>query len=163
MKFIKKIITFFKVFFQKRKLRKQNKQYKIQPMGASFINPNATIINVGSETSVLDVDLIDDSISEKGKKKVRQYTKSRMDIILFVSLLDIQLCFLLAFLDKAQIAETLAIALVTEVVALFAGYFPKSFFETYFQKKNELEMEKIKHTYEVNKPTLESDDEQAVG
>lgn len=160
MKFIKKIITFIKLFFQKRKMRKRNKK---QPMGASFVNPNATVINIGGETSVLDVDLIDDSISEKGKKKVRQYTKSRMDIILFVSLLDIQLCFLLAFLDKAQIAETLAIALVTEVVALFAGYFPKSFFETYFQKKNELEMERIKRTYEVNKPTLESDDEQAVG
>ena len=161
MKFIKKIITFIKLFFQKRKLRKQS---KLQPMGASFVNPNATVINVGGETSVLDVDLVDDNASEKDKKKVRQYTKVRVDIILFTSLIDIQFCFLLAFLDKVQIAETLAIALVTEVVAVMACYMLKAFFETNSEKKNEIEMERIKRTYEVNKPTLESNnDEQAVG
>ena len=161
MKLIKKIITFIKLFFQKRKLRKQNKK---QPMGASFVNPNATVINVGGETNVLDVDLVDDNASEKNKKKLRQYTKVRVDIILFTSLIDIQFCFLLAFLDKVQIAETLAIALVTEVVAVMACYMLKAFFETNSEKKNEIEMERIKRTYEVNKPTLESNnDAQAVG
>lgn len=161
MKFIKKIITFIKAFFQKRKLRKQNKS---QPMGASFINPNATVINVGGETSVLDVDLIDDNASEKNKKKLRQYTKVRVDVILFTSLIDIQFCFLLAFLDKIQIAETLAIALVTEVVAVMACYMLKAFFETNSEKKNELEMERMKRTYEVNKPVVNStNDDEAVG
>lgn len=161
MKFIKKIITFIKLFFQKRKLRKQNKK---QPMGASFVNPNATVINVGGETSVLDVDLVDDNASEKDKKKVRQYTKKWVDIILTVSLIDVQFCFVLAFLGKDQIAETLGIAIITEIVAIGLGYMLKAFFETSAQKKNEIEMERIKRTYEVNKPTLESNnDEQAVG
>lgn len=160
MKFIKKIITFIKLFFQKRKLRKRNKK---QPMGASFINPNATVINVGGETSVLDVDLIDDNANEKDKKKVRQYTKKWVDIILTVSLIDVQFCFILAFLGKDQIAETLGIAIITEIVAIGLGYMLKAFFETNAQKKNEIEMERIKRIYEVNKPTLESDDEQSVG
>ena len=160
MKFIKKIITFIKLFFQKRKLRKRNKK---QSMGASFINPNATVINVGGETSVLDVDLVDDNANEKDKKKVRQYTKKWVDIILTVSLIDVQFCFILAFLGKDQIAETLGIAIITEIVAIGLGYMLKAFFETNAQKKNEIEMERIKRTYEVNKPTLESDDEQAVG
>lgn len=160
MKFIKKIIAFIKLFFQKRKLRKQSKK---QPMGASFINPNATVINVGGETSVLDVDLVDDNASEKDKKKVRQYTKKWVDIILTVSLIDVQFCFILAFLGKDQIAETLGITIITEIVAIGLGYMLKAFFETNAQKKNELEMERIKRTYEVNKTTLESDDEQAVG
>ena len=161
MKFIKKIITFIKLFFQKRKLRKQS---KLQPMGASFVNPNATVINVGGETNVLDVDLVDDNASEKDKKKVRQYTKVRVDIILFVSLFDVQLCFVLAFLDKVQIAETLGVAIITEIVAVALGYMLKAFFETNAEKKNELELERIKRTYEVTKPTLELDnDEQAVG
>ena len=160
MKFIKKFITFIKVFFQKRKLRKQNKS---QPMGASFINPNATVINVGGETSVLDVDLVDDNASEKDKKKVRQYTKKWVDIILTVSLIDVQFCFVLAFLGKEQIAETLGIAIITEIVAIGLGYMLKAFFETNSQKKNELEMERIKRTYEVNKPTSEINDDEAVG
>ena len=160
MKFIKKIITFIKLFFQRRKLRKQNKK---TTYGASFINPNATVINVGDKTSVLDVDLVDDNASEKDKKKVRQYTKKWVDIILTVSLIDVQLCFVLAFLGKDQIAETLGIAIITEIVAIGLGYMLKAFFETNAQKKNEIEMERIKRTYEVNKPTLESDDEQAVG
>lgn len=160
MKFIKKIITFIKLFFQKRKLRKQNKK---QPMGASFINPNATVINVGGETSVLDVDLVDDNASEKDKKKVRQYTKKWVDIILTVSLIDVQFCFVLAFLGKDQIAETLGIAIITEIVAIGLGYMLKAFFETNSQKKNELEMERIKRTYEVNKPASEINDDEAVG
>lgn len=160
MKFIKKIITFIKLFFQKRKLRKQNKK---QPMGASFINPNATVINVGGETNVLDVDLVDDNASEKDKKKVRQYTKKWVDIILTVSLIDVQFCFVLAFLGKDQIAETLGIAIITEIVAIGLGYMLKAFFETNSQKKNELEMERIKRTYEVNKPASEINDDEAVG
>ena len=160
MNFIKKIITFIKLFFQKRKLRKQNKK---QLMGASFINPNATVINVGGETSVLDVDLVDDNASEKDKKKVRQYTKKWVDIILTVSLIDVQFCFVLAFLGKDQIAETLGIAIITEIVAIGLGYMLKAFFETNSQKKNELEMERIKRTYEVNKPASEINDDEAVG
>lgn len=160
MKFIKKIITFIKLFFQRRKLRKQNKK---TTYGASFINPNATVINVGDKTSVLDVDLVDDNASKKDKKKVRQYTKKWVDIILTVSLIDVQFCFVLAFLGKDQIAETLGIAIITEIVAIGLGYMLKAFFETNSQKKNELEMERIKRTYEVNKPASEINDDEAVG
>ena len=149
LKFFKKIINFIKLFIHKikqRKIKKLNtkiqKLNKNQPMGLSYIDAR-------QETNVLDVDLIDDNASEKDKKKVRQYTKKWVDIILTVSLIDVQMCFVLAFLGKDQIAETLGIAIITEIVAIGLGYMLKAFFETNSQKKNELEMERIKHTYEV--------------
>ena len=83
------------------------------------------------------------------KIRKRQYTKKWVDIILTVSLIDVQMCFVLAFLGKDQIAETLGIAIITEIVAIGLGYMLKAFFETNSQKKNELEMERIKRTYEV--------------
>lgn len=124
-----------------------------------FIRPDATIINIDDKTDVLDVDLVDDNISEKDRKKVKQYTKKWVDIILTVSLIDVQFCFVLAFLGKDQIAETLGIAIITEIVAIGLGYMLKAFFETNAQKKNEIEMERIKRTYEVTKPIVESDEE----
>lgn len=151
MKLIKKIINFFKIFRIKRKQRKLNKNNS-QPMGLSYIDAR-------QETNVLDVDLVDNNASEKDKKKVRQYTKKWVDIILTVSLLDVQFCFVLAFLGKDQIAETLGIAIITEIVAIGLGYMLKAYFETNSQKRNEIEMERIKRTYDVNKMNILSDDE----
>lgn len=145
MNLIKKIIRFFKIFIEKRKARKQ--------VAGSFY------IDSRKKTDVLDVDLLDDNASEKDKKKVRQYTKKWVDIILTVSLIDVQLCFVLAFLGKDQIAETLGIAIITEIVAIGLGYMLKAYFETNSQKKTELEMERIKRTYEVN----QSNDNESVG
>ena len=69
MKFLKRIITFIKIFYQKRKNRKQLKNQKSQPIGMNYVD-------LRRETNVLDVDLIDKNISEKAKKKVRQFTKT---------------------------------------------------------------------------------------
>lgn len=41
-----------------------------------------------------------------------------------------QFPFILAFLGKENIAETLAIAIVTEIIGVFLVYCAKSFFET---------------------------------
>lgn len=155
MKLIRKIISCIKSFIQKRKQRKLNK-IKEQPMGLSYVD-------LRQETNVLDVDLVDDNASEKSKKKIRQYTKVWVNIILTVSLIDIQLCFVLAFLDKTQIAETLGVAILTEVVAIALGYMIKAFFETSSQKKNELEMERIKREYIITQPTTTSSEEETDG
>ena len=62
------------------------------------------------------------------------YSKRIATIVLIVALIDIQLTYVLAFLGK-EIAETLAITLVTEVVAVFGIYCVKA----YLGKRNEEE------------------------
>lgn len=84
----------------------------------------------------------DDCPAEK-----RTFTKKWVDIILTVSIIDIQLVFVLAFLGKCQIAETLGVAIVSEVIGVMLGYLCKSYFESYSIAKNDLEQERIKNEY----------------
>lgn len=135
---------------------------KLQPMGSTII-PNATIIKTDDETNPLDVDLVDDNISNKDKKELRTFTKKWVDRILTISLFDIQLCFVLAFMGKENIAESLGIAMATEIVGTIAGYYAKSFFETYSEKKNDIEMEKIHKDYETITPNVDDDNTNAFG
>lgn len=73
------------------------------------------------------------------KKKLRTFTKKWVNILMFMAVVDIQLSFVLAFLGKEQIAETLSVAIVTEIIGVMIGYFAKAFLETYAEKKNELQ------------------------
>lgn len=72
------------------------------------------------------------------------FTKKMMRIIIFVALLDMQLPFVLAFLGKEQIAETLGITVVTEIIGVFLVYCAKSFFETKEAEKVRLAEEQLK-------------------
>ena len=60
-----------------------------------------------------------------------------------VSLIDLQLPFVLAFLGRIEIAETLAVAIVTEIIGAIVTYSVKSFFETREEEKINLEKQKI--------------------
>lgn len=162
MKFIKKIITFIKLFFQKRKLRKQNKS---QPMGASFINPNATVINVGGETSVLDVNLVDDNASEKDKKKVRQYTKSLVTALTVMACIWISSSYILATIalvmyGNAEPLSSLSEKVCEVIIGVVIAYAFKSYLESYSSAKHDLDIMKLETTMES---TSENNDEQAVG
>lgn len=70
------------------------------------------------------------------KKRITKqtYSKRATTIILAVALCDIQLTYVLAFMGL-EIAETLAVALVTEVIGVFATYSIKA----YLGKKQEEE------------------------
>ena len=72
---------------------------------------------------------------ERLKKKKQTFTKKAVKVILFFSILDLQLSYVLAFLGREQIAETLSITVVTEIVAVMLGYFLKSFKETKEEEK----------------------------
>ena len=77
---------------------------------------------------------------KKRKKKARRgnfstFTKKWVGRLMYVAMLDIQLSYLLAFLGKEQIAETLSITVVTEIIGVMAVYFVKSFLETKEQEK----------------------------
>lgn len=66
------------------------------------------------------------------------YTKKMMTRIVTVALIDMQLPFILAFLGKDQIAETMGGLIVTEIVGVFLVYCLKSFFETKEAEKNRI-------------------------
>ncbi|MBQ0114007.1 MAG: hypothetical protein KBT03_12830 [Bacteroidales bacterium] len=77
------------------------------------------------------------------KKKRFQFSKILVLIILIISLIDMQIPFILAFLGRSEIAETLAITIVTEIIGVFAVYSIKAFLETKEEEKNKMEAQKI--------------------
>ena len=77
---------------------------------------------------------------KKRKAKTKTtFSKTWINRIMWVCLLDMQLPFVLALLDKTEIAETLAVAIVTEVIGVFCGYMAKSYFETKAEKRQAFE------------------------
>lgn len=78
---------------------------------------------------------------QRGSRKT--YTKKMMSRIITVALIDMQFPFVLAFLGKTNIAETLGGVIVTEIIGVFLVYCAKSFFETRESEKIRMEeMEK---------------------
>lgn len=73
-------------------------------------------------------------------KKSRQstYTKKMLNRIITVALLDMQFPFLLAFLGRQEIAETMGGLIITEIIGVFLVYCAKSFFETKESEKTRL-------------------------
>ena len=72
------------------------------------------------------------------KKNKKEYSKKMATLILVVALFDIQLTYVLAFLGH-DIAETLSITLVTEVVAVFGIYCLKAYLGKKAEEKTRLE------------------------
>lgn len=72
---------------------------------------------------------------KKYKKWLTTFTKKAVFLILFVSLLDLQLSYILAFMGKEQIAETLSSTIAEVIVGVMLGYFLKALFETFFEKR----------------------------
>lgn len=63
------------------------------------------------------------------------FTKRAVTIILAVSLIDLQLSYILAFMGREQIAESLSTTIVELVIGVMLGYFMKALFETFFEKR----------------------------
>lgn len=71
------------------------------------------------------------------KKWLQTFTKKAVTIILTVSLVDLQLSYVLAFMGKEQIAESLSSEIATVIIGVMVGYFMKALFETFFEKREE--------------------------
>lgn len=83
--------------------------------------------------------------NKKMKKKIiATFTKKIVAVILAIALIDMQFPFILAFMDKPQIAEELGKVIAVEIVGVVLVYCLKSFFETREEEKNRIEEEKIK-------------------
>lgn len=68
---------------------------------------------------------------------LKTYTKKAVTVILAVSLIDLQLTYVLAFMGQYQIAESLSSTIASTIVGVMLGYFLKALFETFFEKREE--------------------------
>lgn len=75
------------------------------------------------------------TMGKKYKKWLTTFTKKAVAIILVVSLIDLQLSYVLAFMGKEQIAETLSGTIAETIIGVMIGYFLKALFETFFEKR----------------------------
>ena len=75
----------------------------------------------------------------KRSENRRTYSKKMVKAIMLVALVDLQLSYLLAFLGREQIAETLSGDICKVIVGVGLGYFLKAFFETREEEKNKQE------------------------
>lgn len=66
------------------------------------------------------------------------FTKRKVNLILNFCILGITMSYVLAFLDKVQIAESLSSTMATVIIGTMAPYMCKAFFETREQKSNAL-------------------------
>lgn len=71
----------------------------------------------------------------RNKKWLETFTKKAVAAIVVVSLLDMQLSYILAFMGKEQIAESLSSDIATTIIGVMLGYFLKALFETFFEKR----------------------------
>ena len=76
-----------------------------------------------------------DGKREKKRCWLQTFTKKAVAIILAVSLIDLQLSYILAFMGKDQIAESLSSTIADTVIGVMLGYFLKALFETFFEER----------------------------
>lgn len=72
------------------------------------------------------------------KLKFETYTKRLVGIVVFISLVDLQLSYVLAFLDKAQIAESLSNQICVTLLGTIMVYIIRAYFDTKAEKKDEM-------------------------
>lgn len=95
----------------------------------------------------------------KGKREkshrgwLTTFTKRAVAAILVISLIDLQLSYVLAFLGKEQIAESLSSTIATTVIGVMIGYFCKALFETFFEEREK----RLRKTYEEENLTDEEE------
>ena len=63
------------------------------------------------------------------------FTKKAVAVILIISLIDLQLSYILAFMGKEQIAESLSSTIADTIIGVMLGYFLKALFETFFEER----------------------------
>lgn len=107
----------------------------------------------------MDADM-DNKKKTKKPKLFETFTKSWVTVLMIVAIIDLQLTYVLAFLGKDQIAETLSIAIVTEIIGIMVGYIVRAYFDTATESKHQLEREKLGLD---NSLTTDLEDESDIG
>jgi hypothetical protein len=71
------------------------------------------------------------------KKTFKTFTKVAVKALLIIGVIDANIPFVLALMDKDPCRE-IGLAFITEIVAVILGYMCKSYFETKQEKRQEL-------------------------
>lgn len=78
-----------------------------------------------------------DEQQKRYNSQLTTFTKKAVSAILFIALIDLQLSYILAFIGREQIAETLSSTIADTIIGVMLGYFLKALFETFFEKREE--------------------------
>jgi len=65
------------------------------------------------------------------------YTKSLVSCITLICLIDLQITYILAFLGKIQIAETLSVNICNTIIVVAFTYMLRAFFDTFSEQREE--------------------------
>ena len=98
--------------------------------------------------------------NDKEKKPLhpfKTFTKMWVAILLTIALIDLQLSYVLAFMGYDQIADTLSIAIVTEIIGVSVAYFIRAYFDSKTEAKQSLEERKFE--YDVNNETASTEED----
>lgn len=79
--------------------------------------------------------------------KFETYTKRLVGVVVFICLMDLQLSYVLAFLGRDQIAESLSIQICITILGTTLIYMIRAYFDTKAEKHDEM----IKSGYIVDK------------
>lgn len=144
------MIGFIKKFIEIRKRRKN------KPMGTAII--------VEKDTNPLDVDLVDDNINTKDKKKLRQYTKRLVTALTIMACIWITISYIYAgiglfLFGNAEVLIELSKQVCVTILGVTISYCIKAYMESYSEAKHLEDMAKIEQTL---LPSSE-DSEDAVG
>lgn len=88
--------------------------------------------------------------TKKYKPWLKTYTKKAVTAILIISLIDLQLSYILAFMGRDQIAESLSITITNTIIGVMLGYFLKALFETFFEEREKRLNENIESEKSLN-------------
>ena len=143
------MIGFIKKFIEIRKRRKN------KPMGTAII--------VEKDTNPLDVDLVDDNINTKDKKKLRQYTKRLVTALTTMACIWITISYVYAgiglfLFGNSEVLIELSKQVCVTILGVTISYCIKAYMESYSEAKHLEDMAKIDQTV---LPSVE--DDEAVG
>ncbi len=144
------MIKFIKKFIEIRKRRKE------KPMGTAIV--------IEKDTNPLDVNLVDDNLNTKDKKKLRQYTKCLVTALTIMACIWITISYIYAgiglFLySNPEVLIELSKQVCVTILGVTISYCIKAYMESFSEAKHLEDMAKIEQTL---LPSSE-DNEDAVG
>jgi len=121
-----------------------------------------TTIIVGNETSPLDVDLVDDNLNTKDKKKLRQYTKVLVTALTIMACIWITISYIYAGIGlflygNPEVLIELSKQVCVTILGVTISYCTKAFFESYAEAKH------IEDMAQIEQPLLPCEDNEGVG
>ena len=144
------MIKFIKKFIEIRKRRKE------KPMGTAIV--------IEKDTNPLDVNLVDDNLNTKDKKKLRQYTKCLVTALTIMACIWITISYIYAGIGlflygNPEVLIELSKQVCVTILGVTISYCIKAYMESFSEAKHLEDMAKIEQTL---LPSSE-DNEDAVG